>query len=490
MNRSTPAWMKSREISTRVIIEGDLVLETPAHFGGEAADAWSDMPLALDALEGHALLTGASLAGALRNYLFKRSGGSDESLGKLLFGYQERQEHKEDGEQSYLVVCDTLAGPPHVERRDGVAINAVTRTAIDERKFDMELLAAGTTFPIRLELALPASRKLLLLEAMAIALQGLERGEIPLGGRKRRGLGRCRVSTWRVRSYDLLSTSGLLGWLEDDQQRAQTGSDIAALLGVKNATRDQRCWFRIETTLALASPLMIRSSTGTPDAPDLVHLHSPRPGAEKDVPVLSGTSLAGAIRARAGRIARTVGVADPKALLEAMFGSDLAEQDREQEKVLKAGKLWIHESEIQAKELDWEKNWRQNRVKIDRFTGGSYPAALFDEQPLFPVEQAYCTLILHLEKPEPAQIGLLLLVLKDLWTGDLPLGGESSVGRGRLKGLSAHISYRPGPDKPLEEWSLGAAPKDGADGSDLQITGDQNRLEKFVRALVGGQHAG
>ena len=30
-----------------------------------------------------------------------------------------------------------------------------------------------------------------------------------------------------------------------------------------------------------------------------------------------------------------------------------------------------------------------------------------------------------------AQAGLLLLVLKDLWSGDLPLGGESSVGRGR-----------------------------------------------------------
>jgi hypothetical protein len=40
-----------------------------------------------------------------------------------------------------------------------------------------------------------------------------------------------------------------------------------------------------------------------------------------------------------------------------------------------------------------------------------------------------------------AQVGLLLLVLKDLWTGDLPIGGESSVGRGRLRGVEATIAY-------------------------------------------------
>ena len=41
-----------------------------------------------------------------------------------------------------------------------------------------------------------------------------------------------------------------------------------------------------------------------------------------------------------------------------------------------------------------------------------------------------------------AEIGLLLLVLKDLWTGDLPIGGESSVGRGRLRGKEATLSLK------------------------------------------------
>jgi len=48
--------------------------------------------------------------------------------------------------------------------------------------------------------------------------------------------------------------------------------------------------------------------------------------------------------------------------------------------------------------------------------------------------------------------GLLLLLLRDLWTGDLPLGGESSVGRGRLKGRSATLAYDG------KTWRFAAAP--------------------------------
>ncbi len=43
-----------------------------------------------------------------------------------------------------------------------------------------------------------------------------------------------------------------------------------------------------------------------------------------------------------------------------------------------------------------------------------------------------------------AEIGLLLLVLKDLWHGDLAIGGEKNVGRGVFQGLTAEISWENG----------------------------------------------
>jgi len=47
-----------------------------------------------------------------------------------------------------------------------------------------------------------------------------------------------------------------------------------------------------------------------------------------------------------------------------------------------------------------------------------------------------------LKNPIDAEVGLLLLILKDLWTEDLPIGGEKNVGRGLLKGKRLVISYK------------------------------------------------
>jgi len=90
-------------------------------------------------------LTGASLAGALRSYLreFEHGYGQQgdkKSLYMNLFGNQENDE----GEQSLLIVDDSLGEKPKVELRDGVKINNKTRTAEDKHKFDFELIEAGT----------------------------------------------------------------------------------------------------------------------------------------------------------------------------------------------------------------------------------------------------------------------------------------------------------------------------------------------------------
>ena len=58
-----------QEVRERWVIRGTLVLETPAHFGVNEPDNVLDMPVLLDESDGEPLLPGASIAGALRNYL-------------------------------------------------------------------------------------------------------------------------------------------------------------------------------------------------------------------------------------------------------------------------------------------------------------------------------------------------------------------------------------------------------------------------------------
>lgn len=473
-------WQNSRGIVERVFIRGQLVLETPAHFGGGDTFGLTDMLLLRDALGGAPLLTGANVAGALRNYLreFEHGYGAVEARdgatrAEKLFGFLQGNEASI---QSWLIVDDALGTPTGVELRDGVALDPVTRTAEEHKKYDVELLTAGTMFDLNFELLLTADNQDLL-ESLVVALEGFERGEIGLGQRKRRGLGQCRVNGWRVWRYAVITPGGLLGWLKHDPNRGgQSADQIREILGAPRV-RDARSAMTLDLTCRLDSPMLIRSGAGIGSGvADIVHLKSSRGG--KPVPILSGTSIAGAIRARAQRIARTYALvradgdhdkekpelARADDLINGMFGRRIESADDEPS----GSRVFVRESIVQ-KPLDPERV--QGRVKIDRFTGGAYPGALFSEQPAFGTPETQVEISVSLCNPAPAEIGLLLLVLKDVWASDVSFGGESGVGRGRLSGLEAQLSYTG------KMWTM------MRDGEEVKVTGGtREELQGFVDA--------
>lgn len=488
----------NRRIAERIVVTGELMLETPAHFGGDDAPGFVDMALARDPLNGDALLPGASIAGALRSYLRTRLEGygaeeprrkhRDDELA-LLFGYQQDDE----GAQSSLLTADARSRFPAVELRDGVAINPVTRTADDKKKFNIELLPAGTIFDLRLELLVRASdsagseeaeQAMRMVTAFALALQGFERGEIPMGARKRRGFGKCRVKSWQVKRYDLRQPSGLLAWLSHDAHGAPTaqgaGPSIAPLLDIADrAEPDKRAHFTLTATFGLESSLLIRSGGDEAGQPDMVHLTSLRGG--KNVPIVSGASWAGVLRSRALRIAHTVGAPRKASVYIAdLFGPQITNTSVKP----RASRLWVEESVIEAP----AEPLIVQRVQLDRFTGGTLPGALFAEQPVFAAPQTEVRLEVTVQAQHgndtesqrrlEADAGLILLLLKDLWVGDLPVGGEASVGRGRLQGNFARLAfYKPDSDEG-PSWTLRRA------GERVAVEGDAAEMERMVKVFL------
>lgn len=490
-------WLNSRKIIERIIVEGSLVLEKPAHFGNGDVDELIDMPLLLDD-EGNPLLTGSSIAGALRSYLrdweLGYSKGFDlererKTLAVYLFGGARGDD--EEGAQSPLIVDDARGEMQGIELRDGVKIDPRSRIAEDKHKFDIELLEAGTRFQLWFELLVSEEVDPdRLLCALALALGGLERGEVALGKRKSRGYGRCRVREWKVTRYNLEEKDHLLAWLAaerdwDDKPtvEAEKGGKIASRLGVAGKLeaeefRDHRRVFKLDAEFRLDDSLLIRSGAGPEEGPlpDAIHLHSRQVGAKPGdprEPVLPGTSLAGALRHRALRIAKTLAGEGGKArqLVEGMFGPERKDQDDEVS--LKASRVIIEETPISGGNL-----LVQNRIRIDRFTGGAYEGALFNEAPIFKGADSRVRLELTLRDPKEHEIGLLLLLLKDLWTADLPVGGESSVGRGRLEGQEARLELRAVDDS--KGWEI------TQDEGELTVSGvgAREQLEEYVEALV------
>lgn len=471
-----------RDIVRRLVITGDLELTTPAHLGSGEPAGVIDLTLLRDAVEGRPLLPGTSLAGALRGYLLSRAAGYGVSerraagdgdlataeatrrIAKLFGG----QKGDDDGAQSPLIVDDAWAAAGPAEVRDGVKIDPERRTARDAAKYDLELLPAGTRFPLRLELLVGPGDADAQLPLLAQALRGLEEGAIRIGARRSRGYGACRVASWRVVSYDLTNTEGLLAWVSADHGWAPPSEDAVRegaaefALATQEPARDARHRLAITLRCAVDGALLIRSEAALSaqgDQPDFVHLRN-----AAGQPILPGTSLAGAMRARALRIVETVRPGRGRAVVDALFGRDLHAARVEPT----MSRLLVGEAVI-----DGGRTLVQSRVSIDRFTGGALDTALFSEAPQFGGD---LRLQLELRQPADGEIGLLLLLLKDLWTGDLVIGGEGSVGRGRLRGDEAVLTLHR-PDGSRETWTIGAGDRR------LEIDGDVAALEQYVVAL-------
>ena len=516
-------WDRTAGVAAAVLrVEGTLVATEPLHIdeGGEEEDpeTTSDLTLLTDPRSGRPLLPGTTLAGALRAYLRAREHGfpegeseeeddrPEEGFASALFGERAAgdQEPNGDGDgpaPSAVTVDDALGQIPDgasIEVYEGNRLAGVSRTAEEEALYSRTVWPAGTTFDLHFEMELPVGeeRAARYCTALVSALQGLEdeRAGIRLGGRKRRGFGRVDAEGWQARCFDLTDTEDFLAWVEEGGEplceiQSRSRDDVAELRDMLNGRfgdveiiPDARTLFFVEATCTLPYGLLDRTA-GTTGEPDMAHrrAYDPESGDEsgEERPVLTGTQMGGALRARARRIARTIAPSEEgaKTLVESVFGSD-PDPDREDD--LHAGRLWIDRSFIEGDSgsiglMDLV----QTRIQIAPWTQAPASGALFNEQPVRGDDDVEVTLRWRLDRPDPEEIGLVLQLLKDLWTGDLATAGTQSIGRGRFRGKTATIEHREGTEPP-QSWTFKASES----GSGLRFTeGDPEDLTRYADAL-------
>lgn len=464
MDEATDVKSAEYTVIERIYASGVWKAGSALHLGGES-DGSVDMMLLRDA-DSRLFIPGASIAGAGRHYLRKALATNIDEYRKgdppaavtALFG---------NLDASLLIVLDAPArenGP--VLLRDGVRIDNASGTAADHTKFDLEVIPAGAAFDMSLELVvyrtLPkgVGRDELLGTFQAL-LDAFRDGEIHLGARTRRGLGRGRVETWDVRRLDMANRAHVAAWLRR-ATNAGTPLNLQAISGLRR--RAERC-FCIDARLRLVTSLLVRSGGEVAGGPDTSHL------SERGVALLPGTSLAGALRGRCAAIARTLRDDAGEKMLNRMFGphSDPGKQ-------LHAGRVMTRDSALSNGSY-----LVQGRVAIDRFTGGALDSKLFDEAAYWPNNDPASNVSIQIEIEEPAdeEAGLMLLAFKDLWLGDLALGGETGVGRGVLHGVEATISERG-----RELLRFAASNSRPA----VTLTNEQGRarVEQLVTAFVNG----
>ena len=194
--------------------------------------------------------------------------------------------------------------------------------------------------------------------------------------------------------------------------------------------------------------------------------------------LVPGRSIKGVLRKRAVHILRAIcrditgtqNAAVQETFIDRMMG--MSDKKAKQKSRLSVSEMYLSKKDFTAAV--------QPRVRIDRFVGGHMDSALFFDAPIWQKEKDRAGLHLALElrasedteegrARSEAEIGLLLLLLKDLWRGNIAIGGGKSVGRGRLIGKGAVMELD------------GTRYRLDADGK--LVEGDAVQLEKYIAAL-------
>lgn len=428
-----------------------LYLESPLIIGC-GADENSDVDVLREKPSGCPVIPATSLIGVFRRYLeimaarkalsglFETCAEPGKEIARL-FG-----ERDTAGSQSILQCKDIILDEKKyvIRTRDGVRINAKSQTGEDGKKYNYEIIEGKELQPgeknppffldfeitLRQEHDSGCFKKLI-----SIIILALDNGDIRLGAKTNKGFGRLRIkseASWR--HLDFQNFDDVWEWLTGEiNYQELTGLDADLL-------PKQFDEFSIEAKFHIKSAMLIRSYPVGEKLADAVHI------TQSGRPVLPGTSLMGAIRHRARKILqfRLQDSERVDAMMKDLFGDVLTDSSADQPSYQRE-KAWRGRVRIDERLIELDPvSEIQTRIKVDRFTGGTIDGALLQELPLWQtkVTAPVSIRISVPDKCKDEEAFLLLLVLKDLWNSDLPIGGSKNIGRGFLSGESADICWK------------------------------------------------
>lgn len=369
-----------------VVYRVEAVCQTQLRTGGTGGDT----ELVLWNQQGKAIIQGSSLAGAFRNWLENSDGAKSAAH---LFGDQEHG--------GCLMVSEGVFSEDAVQvTRPRLRIDSRLGAAAPKGKFDVAHMAARSQFTFQLTW-LGSEETSAETEIVERMLSALHRGEIRLGAQKSNGFGRVEL-TVRKCVYDLFKADDRLAWLED---RCEDGQ-LISLPEIRMA--DQVTF----TLLGQADSILVKGAAADHGKEGSII----RNMQESGKPVIPGSSIRGAVRARAALIAGYKGL--PEEMVDTLFGRMSAQGDNGI-----SGKIRFEDAVLSPDRVR-----KIARIRINRFTASVIRGGLFFEEPVCAAVQLRITI--------PAEYregcGLLVYALRDLALGLYNLGSGDAIGRGRI----------------------------------------------------------
>ena len=365
--------------------------------------------------DGVPFIPGTSLAGAFRNYLMLKT----DQPGMM--GYA----NDEKGNMSSLFISDLyFREEPIVSLRDCVALDN-TKSVI--HKFDMEIVETGVQGILYFNYIVRDPKEAEEFQDLTgMFLQGIQNGEIRFGGKKNRGFGRLNIVSIYKRHFDEKCLSKWMEFEKNEKLLTSYEKEYSFKTWLQSQKKLENRYVKVSVPLRLTGGISIRRYTARPERANYEHITSYN-NKKEPVPVIPGSSWAGAIRSDAADILRMAGCAKEQieTLIKDWFG--YVEVGKENSSAEGAQSIVVFaESQIEdAASIIMTRN------RIDRFDASTEKGALYTEISSFGGHTSLDFWVKKVEKKKyKALLGLLSLVVQDIQKGYLPIGGLVAVGRG------------------------------------------------------------
>ena len=414
--------MSDAKVMQKIVLAGTLQLNSPLIIGSgtetESRTNEADLHILKNKQE-KPFIPGTSLAGVLRDWL----AGNNPAATDKLFGFVTQNDAGMNDIQSAVAVSDVVLDNAMIVVRDGVSIDGYTGTGIKGAKYDYEAVERGATGNFSMVVTIRAYQEKNIPELNTLIEQMADRlyTGIRVGALTAKGFGLVTVPDIIVNYYNFRDKNSVTSWLLKQSSKKQYFGKLA-----EEETGNA---FVVDGDFELLTSLLLRDQNVNEKSGD-TKLNAV-PMKSKGDYLIPGTSLKGVLRHQAEKILSVLG--KPESLLYNLMGYSVENESRKSRFIV---------NEVYLKNGVIEKD--QTRNRIDRFTGGTIESALFTNRALYQEKPSVPVVHLHFEIKDCAdwEAGLALFMLKDLWTGNIALGGEKSIGRGLLKGVSASISYK------------------------------------------------
>lgn len=425
-------------------------LRQPLHVGSSEKETGEVL---VHPVSGKPFVQASGIAGVFRSCYEELN--DDKAMSSDLFGDNERTAGRIRFTDGIISASDKEM---RIELRPRIKINPKTGTSASSKgkgldsasgqKFETEYIGTGSEIIFRVYVYSKLSRDKLQAGAKSPDQEQIEQvfaqihnGHLQFGGQKSNGCGSMEIVSLKHRAYNMCNENDRIKWAEEDKEDSDTFDEQHQYLNELLAKtlfspRAYTLKLYAETegsllvkSIALTDAEIRKFAERDEKEPDYVNMRN-----AEGFYIIPGSSVKGAVRAQVERISnymeKNMEGFENAALIGDAFGKTGKKNDTGS-----SGNVRFYDVLVEPI-AGREKEVINNRIHIDRFTGGVMNTGLFKEQSVhgkFTIEAAVMKDSNRKNTAkEDRSCAMLTLALRDLALGIYSLGSGYSVGRGFL----------------------------------------------------------